>query len=120
MFARGLFSRKQKESASVPGWKLFGKVPPRESPPKDSKTIQQVSLQSHTFLKICQTFVHVLGFFQDHVSDLVVGGILEVLLSPRLSKATGTCVEFALKRCLVGKLPGFAIIQCFQIVGRLP
>ncbi|XP_017338933.1 TBC1 domain family member 12 isoform X1 [Ictalurus punctatus] len=43
IFGRGLFSRKQKESASVPGWKLFGKVPPRESPPKDSKTIQQES-----------------------------------------------------------------------------
>uniref|UniRef100_W5KBY7 TBC1 domain family member 12 n=1 Tax=Astyanax mexicanus TaxID=7994 RepID=W5KBY7_ASTMX len=26
---------------SAPGWKLFGKVPLRESPPKDSKTIQQ-------------------------------------------------------------------------------
>ncbi|KAB5555329.1 hypothetical protein PHYPO_G00032520 [Pangasianodon hypophthalmus] len=43
IFGRGLFSRKQKESASAPGWKLFGKVPPRESPPKDSKTIQQES-----------------------------------------------------------------------------
>lgn len=43
VFARGLFSRKQKESASAPGWKLFGKVPPRESPPKDFKTIQQVN-----------------------------------------------------------------------------
>ncbi|KAM9462288.1 TBC1 domain family member 12 isoform 2-T2 [Clarias gariepinus] len=42
IFGRSLFSRKQKESsASAPGWKLFGKVPPRESPPKDSKTIQQ-------------------------------------------------------------------------------
>ncbi|XP_060719940.1 TBC1 domain family member 12 isoform X2 [Tachysurus vachellii] len=41
IFGRGLFSRKQKESASAPGWKLFGKVPLRESPPKDSKTIQQ-------------------------------------------------------------------------------
>ncbi|XP_060795529.1 TBC1 domain family member 12 isoform X2 [Neoarius graeffei] len=41
IFGRGLFSRKQKESASAPGWKLFGKVPPREIPPKDSKTIQQ-------------------------------------------------------------------------------
>ncbi|KAK2865974.1 hypothetical protein Q7C36_002030 [Tachysurus vachellii] len=43
IFGRGLFSRKQKESASAPGWKLFGKVPLRESPPKDSKTIQQES-----------------------------------------------------------------------------
>ncbi|KAK3528748.1 hypothetical protein QTP70_011200 [Hemibagrus guttatus] len=41
IFGRGLFSRKQKESSSAPGWKLFGKVPLRESPPKDSKTIQQ-------------------------------------------------------------------------------
>uniref|UniRef100_A0A8B9KN73 TBC1 domain family, member 12b n=1 Tax=Astyanax mexicanus TaxID=7994 RepID=A0A8B9KN73_ASTMX len=29
------------EVQSAPGWKLFGKVPLRESPPKDSKTIQQ-------------------------------------------------------------------------------
>uniref|UniRef100_A0A8C1DUS6 TBC1 domain family, member 12b n=1 Tax=Cyprinus carpio carpio TaxID=630221 RepID=A0A8C1DUS6_CYPCA len=36
-----LFSRKQREAQSAPGWKLFGKVPLRESPPKDSKTIQQ-------------------------------------------------------------------------------
>ncbi|XP_046709776.1 TBC1 domain family member 12 isoform X1 [Silurus meridionalis] len=41
VFVRGLFSRKQKESTSAPGWKLFGKVPLRESPPKDCKTIQQ-------------------------------------------------------------------------------
>uniref|UniRef100_A0AAR2KKV2 Rab-GAP TBC domain-containing protein n=1 Tax=Pygocentrus nattereri TaxID=42514 RepID=A0AAR2KKV2_PYGNA len=41
IFGRGLFSRKQKEAQSAPGWKLFGKVPLRESPPKDSKTIQQ-------------------------------------------------------------------------------
>ncbi|KAM6951571.1 LOW QUALITY PROTEIN: TBC1 domain family member 12 [Aplochiton taeniatus] len=43
---RSLFSKKQgKEQRAVnhstPGWKLFGKVPPRESPTKDSKTIQQ-------------------------------------------------------------------------------
>ncbi|XP_016368791.1 TBC1 domain family member 12-like isoform X2 [Sinocyclocheilus rhinocerous] len=38
-----LFSRKQREAQSAPGWKLFGKVPLRESPPKDSKTIQQES-----------------------------------------------------------------------------
>lgn len=42
VFGRNLFSRKQREAQSVPGWKLFGKVPLRESPPKDSKTIQQV------------------------------------------------------------------------------
>ncbi|KAL6474745.1 hypothetical protein MHYP_G00157850 [Metynnis hypsauchen] len=41
IFGRGLFSRKQKEAQSAPGWKLFGKVPLRESLPKDSKTIQQ-------------------------------------------------------------------------------
>ncbi|XP_066521823.1 TBC1 domain family member 12 isoform X2 [Hoplias malabaricus] len=41
IFGRGLFSRRQKESQSAPGWKLFGKVPLRESPPKDCKTIQQ-------------------------------------------------------------------------------
>ncbi|KAL4640066.1 TBC1 domain family member 12-like [Arapaima gigas] len=44
-FARSLFSRKQKDPRpavqSAPGWKLFGKVPPRENPQKDSKTIQQ-------------------------------------------------------------------------------
>ncbi|KAG9345979.1 hypothetical protein JZ751_007794 [Albula glossodonta] len=44
-FGRSLFSRKSKDpkppSQSVPGWKLFGKVPLRENPPKDSRTIQQ-------------------------------------------------------------------------------
>ncbi|XP_035262240.1 TBC1 domain family member 12 isoform X2 [Anguilla anguilla] len=46
-FGRSLFSRKSKEqklpSQSVPGWKLFGKVPLRENPQKDSRTIQQES-----------------------------------------------------------------------------
>nr|XP_006630427.1 PREDICTED: TBC1 domain family member 12 isoform X1 [Lepisosteus oculatus] len=46
-FSRSLFSRKGKEpktpSQSVPGWKLFGKVPLRENTQKDSKTIQQDS-----------------------------------------------------------------------------
>uniref|UniRef100_A0A673N7V7 TBC1 domain family member 12-like n=1 Tax=Sinocyclocheilus rhinocerous TaxID=307959 RepID=A0A673N7V7_9TELE len=41
IFSRSLFSRKQREAQSAPGWKLFGKVPLRESPPKNSKTIQQ-------------------------------------------------------------------------------
>uniref|UniRef100_A0A672RBT1 TBC1 domain family member 12-like n=1 Tax=Sinocyclocheilus grahami TaxID=75366 RepID=A0A672RBT1_SINGR len=41
IFGRSLFSRKQREAHSAPGWKLFGKVPLRESPPKDSKIIQQ-------------------------------------------------------------------------------
>uniref|UniRef100_A0A4W5MWW5 TBC1 domain family, member 12b n=1 Tax=Hucho hucho TaxID=62062 RepID=A0A4W5MWW5_9TELE len=44
-FGRGLFSKKHIEpkglSQNVPGWKLFGKVAARESPPKDSRTIQQ-------------------------------------------------------------------------------
>uniref|UniRef100_A0A8K9XL02 TBC1 domain family, member 12b n=1 Tax=Oncorhynchus mykiss TaxID=8022 RepID=A0A8K9XL02_ONCMY len=31
-------------SQNVPGWKLFGKVAARESPPKDSRTIQQESV----------------------------------------------------------------------------
>ncbi|XP_016096194.1 TBC1 domain family member 12-like [Sinocyclocheilus grahami] len=43
IFNRSLFSRKQREAHSAPGWKLFGKVPLRESPPKDSKIIQQES-----------------------------------------------------------------------------
>lgn len=43
---RSLFSWKPKESRatasqSVPGWKLFGKMPLRDNPPKDCKTIQQ-------------------------------------------------------------------------------
>uniref|UniRef100_A0A672PUL4 Rab-GAP TBC domain-containing protein n=1 Tax=Sinocyclocheilus grahami TaxID=75366 RepID=A0A672PUL4_SINGR len=41
VLGRSLFSRKQREAESAPGWKLFGKVPLRESPPKNSKTIQQ-------------------------------------------------------------------------------
>uniref|UniRef100_A0A8C5D344 TBC1 domain family member 12-like n=1 Tax=Gadus morhua TaxID=8049 RepID=A0A8C5D344_GADMO len=39
---RGLFSRKQRPSSqSAPGWKLFGKVPLKESPTKNARTIQQ-------------------------------------------------------------------------------
>ncbi|XP_052010192.1 TBC1 domain family member 12-like [Xyrauchen texanus] len=43
---RSLFSWKPKElkataSQSAPGWKLFGKLPLRDNPPKDSRTIQQ-------------------------------------------------------------------------------
>ncbi|XP_073684556.1 TBC1 domain family member 12 isoform X2 [Garra rufa] len=41
IFSRNLFTKKQREAQSAPGWKLFGKVALRESPPKDSKTIQQ-------------------------------------------------------------------------------
>ncbi|RXN29813.1 TBC1 domain family member 12-like protein [Labeo rohita] len=43
---RSLFSWKPKESRaaashSAQGWKLFGKIPQRDNPPKDSRTIQQ-------------------------------------------------------------------------------
>uniref|UniRef100_A0A8C4IC23 TBC1 domain family, member 14 n=1 Tax=Dicentrarchus labrax TaxID=13489 RepID=A0A8C4IC23_DICLA len=42
---RSLFARRVKDSRLVeqrdPGWKLFGKVPPREGPTKDSKRIQK-------------------------------------------------------------------------------
>ncbi|KAM9827244.1 TBC1 domain family member 14 [Neosynchiropus ocellatus] len=45
LFNRNLFSRRVKESPSLgqrdPGWKLFGKVPPREGPVKDAKRIQK-------------------------------------------------------------------------------
>ncbi|XP_020929672.1 TBC1 domain family member 12 isoform X2 [Sus scrofa] len=44
-FARNLFPKRAKELKSVvhsaPGWKLFGKVPPRENLQKTSKIIQQ-------------------------------------------------------------------------------
>ncbi|XP_062958768.1 TBC1 domain family member 12 isoform X2 [Cynocephalus volans] len=44
-FARNLFPKRTKELKSVvhsaPGWKLFGKVPPRENIQKTSKIIQQ-------------------------------------------------------------------------------
>ncbi|NXU91111.1 TBC12 protein, partial [Xiphorhynchus elegans] len=44
-FTRNFFTKKTKELKpavqSAPGWKLFGKVPPRENLPKDSKIIQQ-------------------------------------------------------------------------------
>ncbi|OCT71790.1 hypothetical protein XELAEV_18034768mg [Xenopus laevis] len=43
-FSRNFFSKRTKDlksSSSVPGWKLFGKVPPRETIQKDSKIIQQ-------------------------------------------------------------------------------
>ncbi|XP_018082987.1 TBC1 domain family member 12 isoform X2 [Xenopus laevis] len=43
-FSRNFFSKRTKDlksSSSVPGWKLFGKVPPRETVQKDSKIIQQ-------------------------------------------------------------------------------
>nr|XP_004653092.2 TBC1 domain family member 12 isoform X1 [Jaculus jaculus] len=39
--ARNLFPKRTKELKSAPGWKLFGKVPPRENLQKTSKTIQQ-------------------------------------------------------------------------------
>ncbi|XP_066856881.1 LOW QUALITY PROTEIN: TBC1 domain family member 12 [Anser cygnoides] len=44
-FSRNFFTKRTKELKpavqSAPGWKLFGKVPPRENLPKDSKIIQQ-------------------------------------------------------------------------------
>ncbi|CAN0174368.1 unnamed protein product [Bubo scandiacus] len=44
-FTRNFFAKRTKELKpavqSAPGWKLFGKVPPRENLPKDSKIIQQ-------------------------------------------------------------------------------
>ncbi|XP_071399888.1 TBC1 domain family member 14 isoform X1 [Centroberyx affinis] len=44
-FNRNLFAKKVKDSRPVeqrdPGWKLFGKVPPREGPVKDPKKIQK-------------------------------------------------------------------------------
>lgn len=50
---RNFFTKRTKElkpaAQSAPGWKLFGKVPPRENLPKDSKIIQQVS-KYHTTL----------------------------------------------------------------------
>uniref|UniRef100_A0A8C9YW88 TBC1 domain family member 14 n=1 Tax=Sander lucioperca TaxID=283035 RepID=A0A8C9YW88_SANLU len=45
LFNRSLFARRVKDSRPVeqrdPGWKLFGKVPPREGPIKDPKRIQK-------------------------------------------------------------------------------
>ncbi|XP_075306646.1 TBC1 domain family member 14 isoform X2 [Odontesthes bonariensis] len=45
LFSRSLFARRVKDSRPVeqrdPGWKLFGKVPPREGPIKDPKKIQK-------------------------------------------------------------------------------
>ncbi|CAL1590488.1 unnamed protein product [Knipowitschia caucasica] len=45
LFNRSLFARKVKDSRPLeqrdPGWKLFGKVPPREGPIKDPKKIQK-------------------------------------------------------------------------------
>ncbi|XP_072335144.1 TBC1 domain family member 12 isoform X1 [Scyliorhinus torazame] len=45
--SRSFFTKKTKEpipsAFSAPGWKLFGKIPPRENSQKDSKTIQQDS-----------------------------------------------------------------------------
>lgn len=44
-FTRNFFSKRSKDlkspSASAPGWKLFGKVPPRENAQKDCKILQQ-------------------------------------------------------------------------------
>ncbi|XP_044155894.1 TBC1 domain family member 12 isoform X1 [Bufo gargarizans] len=44
-FSRNFFSKRSKDlkspTASAPGWKLFGKVPPRENAQKDCKILQQ-------------------------------------------------------------------------------
>ncbi|XP_029933234.1 TBC1 domain family member 12-like [Myripristis murdjan] len=48
---RGVFSRKQSSgSPSVAGFKLFGKVPPRESPAKTARTIQQEYEARHSMM----------------------------------------------------------------------
>lgn len=45
LFSRSLFARRVKDTRPAdhrdPGWKLFGKVPPREGPIKDPKKIQK-------------------------------------------------------------------------------
>uniref|UniRef100_A0A665TVA9 Rab-GAP TBC domain-containing protein n=1 Tax=Echeneis naucrates TaxID=173247 RepID=A0A665TVA9_ECHNA len=45
LFNRSLFARRVKDNRPVeqrdPGWKLFGKVPPREGPIKDPKKVQK-------------------------------------------------------------------------------
>ncbi|XP_036968077.1 TBC1 domain family member 14 isoform X1 [Acanthopagrus latus] len=45
LFNKSLFARRVKDSRPVeqrdPGWKLFGKIPPREGPAKDPKRIQK-------------------------------------------------------------------------------
>uniref|UniRef100_UPI00398E5BB1 TBC1 domain family member 14-like isoform X1 n=2 Tax=Pristiophorus japonicus TaxID=55135 RepID=UPI00398E5BB1 len=44
-FTRSLFAKKLKDSVpleqNAPGWKLFGRIPAKESPHKDSKKVQQ-------------------------------------------------------------------------------
>lgn len=65
--SRNFFTKRTKELKpavqSAPGWKLFGKVPPRENLPKDSKIIQQVS-KHHTTLgtKLVKINVYLLQF----------------------------------------------------------
>lgn len=59
VFGRNLFSRKQREAQSAPGWKLFGKVPLRESPPKDSKIIQQVCSHLIQIESLHRTFLSI-------------------------------------------------------------
>lgn len=73
-FSRNFFTKRTKELKpavqSAPGWKLFGKVPPRENLPKDSKIIQQVSGHCMTLgrklvrinaqvLQLCCCFLHI-------------------------------------------------------------
>lgn len=61
LYFRNLFPKRTKEFKSVvhsaPGWKLFGKVPPRENLQKTSKIIQQVGTDIAVwFVLAFQTF----------------------------------------------------------------
>jgi hypothetical protein len=54
---RNIFSRKSKDptklpdQASAPGWKLFGKVPPKQTAQKDASRISE---EYQAKVKICQ------------------------------------------------------------------
>lgn len=65
LYFRNLFSKRTKELKSVvhsaPGWKLFGKVPPRENLQKTSKIIQQVS----TNIAMCFVLVFQIYFLDN-------------------------------------------------------
>lgn len=50
---RSLFTKRMKDTGALegqrePGWKLFGKVPLKEGPPKDPRRIQKV--RSHVLI----------------------------------------------------------------------
>uniref|UniRef100_A0A8C2H054 Rab-GAP TBC domain-containing protein n=1 Tax=Cyprinus carpio TaxID=7962 RepID=A0A8C2H054_CYPCA len=51
-------------SHSAPGWKLFGKIPLRDNPLKNSTTIQQVRFKGMTFPKFCIIFIYSLSCFK--------------------------------------------------------